>query len=310
VVSLPVQACILDRAPSAEVFWLVRPETAPILESLPGVSGVLCRPQDSDLERVLRDIKPDALLNLGHRDKRMVPAARRAGVPIRVARPRGLAQILCATHVLWTKRTGTGRHEAQNSLDFLKPFEWQIPARAPSPRLLLTPEEMVRGEADLREVPRPRLGVITRGSGGTAGAFPGKLWWEKMLGAAESAGWNPVALSPPDAGTLPPTDIRGLMGRLHACDAVLGVSTGPTHLAAALGVPTLCLMGKRVKHGPDRWMPLGDRVEAMQYPGREDDLGSGMDRLDIGSVLARLEKMGTTRLTFGVYGSERTLKED
>ena len=291
VVSLPVQKCILDNDPSAEVFWLVRPAFAPILDYFPAVSGVLHRQPDNDHERLLMDTRPDALLNFNYRDRRMVPAAKRLRVPIRVARPRDFRQAFCATHIIWGRRTGTGRHEAQNSLDFLKPFKWRIPAQVPHPRLLLTTEEMAQGEADLRSYPRPRLGVVTRGSGGTAGAFPSEPWWAKMLAGAKSAGWNPVVLSPPDAGALPPTDIRGLMGRLHACDAALGVSTGPIHLAAALGVPTLCLMGKRIKHGPDRWTPLGDRVEVMQYEGEEDDLGSGMDRLDVGSVLASLEKM-------------------
>lgn len=79
------------------------------------------------------------------------------------------------------------------------------------------------------------------------------------------------------------------MSRLAASDAVISPSTGPAHLAAALGVPTLCLMGRRVAHGPDRWKPLGERVAALPYPGPEDDLGSGMDRLDANEVLRTLE---------------------
>jgi len=78
------------------------------------------------------------------------------------------------------------------------------------------------------------------------------------------------------------------MGRLRACAAVAGPSTGPVHLAAALGVPVLCLMGRRVHHGPDRWTPLGPRVQVLQYPGPEADLAQGMDRLDPAALLPHL----------------------
>jgi ADP-heptose:LPS heptosyltransferase len=315
VVSLPVQGCILDKDPSAEIFWLIRQETAPILEHLPGVSGVLHRPHDGDLERVIRDVGPNALLNIFHRDRAVVPAAWRAGVPIRVARPRGLGQTLCATHVIWAKRTwdkhtGSGRHESQHALDFLKAMEWPVPdyIPPPPPSLALTQEELSVGRAELQSVPAPRLGAIVSGK---TTISPSAAWWETRLAASKRAGWNPIVLSPPDAvrcgtgtpdavrcgtGTpdasaLPPTGIRGLMARLAACDAVLGVSTGPTHIAAALGVPTLCLMAMGPIHGPARWAPQGRRAAFLQHPGERDDTGAGMDRFPPDTVLAHLERL-------------------
>jgi len=290
VVSLPVHNCILDSDQSAEIFWLVTPDVAPILEHLPGVSGVLHRLPDSDLEQLIRDIKPNTLLNLGHRDREIVPAARRAGVPIRVAKCRGLKQILSATHVVWAKRKG--RHESQCAMDFLKKIKWPVPESIPPPpKLVLTQEETAKGRAELQSVATeasPCLGVITKGN---TCATPSQQWWKKMLEDSKVAGWNPVILSPPDECSLPPTNLRGLMSRLYACDVVLGVSTGPTHLAAALNVPTLCLMTKGIKDGPVRWAPMGNFVKTLQYPGEEDDLGSGMDRLKTDEVLACLDSL-------------------
>src|SRR5512145_870211 len=124
VISLPVMERILSREPAAEIHWLVRPYTAPVLEQLPGVAGIHVRGEDADLEPLLRRLAFDALLNLSHRDKAVVTAAKAAGVSIRVARSRG-RQIWEATHVLWKGRYGTGRHEAENVLDFLKPWGWQ-----------------------------------------------------------------------------------------------------------------------------------------------------------------------------------------
>ena len=284
VISLPVMERILSRQPEAEIHWLVQPYTAPILKALSGVAGVHLREQGQDLEKLLAHLAPEAVLNLSHRDGAVISAAKKLGVPIRVARSRG-RQIWEATHVLWKGRYGTGRHESQNVLDFLKPWHWEggVPA---CPRLVLSAEERSQG---LPLDPRPTLGLILQGSG--AGAFPSQSWWEATIPVLERAGWNPVILSPPAASPLEPTDLRGLMARLSTCRIALGPSTGPLHLASALGVPVLCLMGQRRHHGPDRWAPLGLRVQIIQYPGPEADLSGGMDRLDPRFLLPHLDRL-------------------
>jgi ADP-heptose:LPS heptosyltransferase len=289
IISLPVMERLLSRLPEAEIHWLVRPATAPVLAGLAGVAGVHLRTGDPELAELMARLRFDAVLNLAHRDPQVITAARTAGVPIRVARSRG-RQIWQASHVLWKGRYGSGRHEAMNVLDFLTP--WGFQGGAPAlPELALSPAEREQGRADLANPgdDRPVLGLVIRGSG--AGAFPSPAWWERAMAVAARAGWRPLVISPAEAGPLPPADLRGLMGRLRACAAVLGPSTGPVHLAAALGVPVLCLMGLRPHHGPDRWAPLGRRVQVLQYPGPEADLGGGMDRLDPELLTAHLSRL-------------------
>lgn len=288
LVSLPVMARILEREPGAEIHWLARPATAPILEGIPGIAGVHLREPGQDLAALFKELRPDAVLNLGHRDREVIPAAKAAGVKLRIARARGIGQILGATDRIWNGRTGTGRHEAQHALDFLRPFGW-AGGEPEAPRLALSAQERAAGEADLASWPRPRLGLALRGSG--AGAAPSEAWWIRARAIFEGAGWHPVTLAPPEASEIPPGDLRRLMGRIAACDAVLSPSTGPAHLAAALGVPTVCLMGRRASHGPDRWKPLGAKVLALQYPGAEADAGGGMDRLDPAEVLRALKAL-------------------
>ena len=117
------------------------------------------------------------------------------------------------------------------------------------------------------------------------------LVWDHAIPVWEGAGWHPVTLGPAEASLLPGTDLRGLMARIAACDAVISPSTGPAHLAAALEVPLLCLMGLRSNHSPDRWAPLGNRVQILQYPGPEADLTGGMDRLDPATLLPHLDRL-------------------
>jgi ADP-heptose:LPS heptosyltransferase len=287
VISLPVMERILSRHPEAEIHWLVQAYTAPLLEGLAGIAGVHLRPADAGLTELLARLRPDAVLNLGHRDRAVIAAAKAAGVPVRVARSRG-SQIWNATDVLWRGRFGSGAHEAQNVLEFLRPWGWQGGWPTPG-RLSLSAAELAQGEADLAHLARPRLGIATRSSGSSA--FPSQGWWDRALLVLAGAGWTPVLLSPAEAGVLPATDLRGLMARIRACDAFLGPSTGPTQVAAALGVPVLALMGRSANRGPSRWAPLGPRVQVLQYPGPEADLSGGMDRLDPAGLIVHLERL-------------------
>jgi ADP-heptose:LPS heptosyltransferase len=288
IVSLPVMERIHSRMPAAEVHWLVRPVTAPVLEGLPGVAGIHLRQGDRELAEIMGRHGFDAVLNLGHRDAQVITAARSAGIPIRVARARG-RQIWQASHVLWKGRYGSGRHESMNAMDFLSP--WGFQGGAPVlPELAVRAEETDQGRRELGTGDgRPVLGVVLRGSG--SGAYPSQAWWDRALEVAAQAGWRPLVLSPLGEGPLPATGLRGLMARFRACAAVAGPSTGPVHLAAALGVPVLCLMGLRPHHGPDRWAPLGRRVQVLQYPGPESDLAGGMDRLDPTALLPHLARL-------------------
>jgi hypothetical protein len=306
LVSLPVQKCLLDHYPSAKIFWFVRPETAPILKHLSGVSGVfICNSfRGQTYERIFNYIKPDVLLNLGFTDSMVISAGKKAGIPVRVVAPinmiisrknitRNIRQCLDATHVVWVLRHHFDQHESQFRLLLLKKLGLLVPESIPeavSP--VLTLEEIEQGKVDLIKTPGPRLGVILRG---IAGASPSLLWWEKMLEASRAVGWNPVVLSPAEESDLPQTNLRGLMARLSACDAVIGTSTGPTHLAATMNVPTVCLMGRRKTAGPNRWAPLGRYVGTLQYPGEKNEFGGGMDRFSIDTVLAKLEELQLIR---------------
>lgn len=286
VATLPVMERILSRMPEAEIHWLVRPYTAPLLEGLPGVAGIHLREPDTDLEALFRALRPDAVLNLFCRDGAVITAARRAGVPMRVARPKG-RQILDATHrVQWLQRSFC-RHESELSLDFLRPLEmgdgWPSP-----PRLVISEAERRKAEAELAHVPFPRLGVVVAG---VAAVSPSASWWVQAQEVFQDQGWNPVVLGPPEASSLPATDLRGLLARLACCQALVAPSTGPSHMAAALGLPVLVLLPRRDSVTPARWAPMGERVQIVishQSWTKED---GGMDALDPLELVPHLNRM-------------------
>lgn len=58
--------------------------------------------------------------------------------------------------------------------------------------------------------------------------------------------------------------LRGLMAVLKRCHLMIGNDSGPTHLAAALGVPTVALFTGTNR--PSEWAPIGERVHLIQPP--------------------------------------------
>ena len=55
--------------------------------------------------------------------------------------------------------------------------------------------------------------------------------------------------------------LDGLMALLGSVDAVVASSTGPLHLAAALGTPCVGLYGMTAPVWPERWRPIGPQAD-------------------------------------------------
>lgn len=153
------------------------------------------------------------------------------------------------------------------------------------PRLSATSAERARGRALACAA---RYVVCHPGSGGR-----GKCWSPAgfaravarleapvvvVLGPAEvERGLDPTAFGRARVLLEPPID--DLIALLAGAAAYLGNDAGPTHLAAALGTPTVAVFGPT---DPARWGPRGGRVRIVQ--GDLDTLDPG----DVSTALAQL----------------------
>jgi heptosyltransferase-2 len=54
--------------------------------------------------------------------------------------------------------------------------------------------------------------------------------------------------------------LRQLMAMIGASQALVSGSTGPAHIAAGIGVPTVSLFDPRRNQLPTRWQPLGQGI--------------------------------------------------
>lgn len=80
------------------------------------------------------------------------------------------------------------------------------------------------------------------------------------------------------------TDVTGqmtlpeLIAFIAHADALVAASTGPLHIAAALGLRAVGLFSQRRPIHPGRWQPIGKNAIAIVYHGEETKSGDELDR--------------------------------
>ena len=180
---------------------------------------------------------------------------------------------------------GTGEHITDHLLRPLR--RHGIPIPDPSPHIHLRPEDSVYAETcwQQRGVSSPNV-VFHPGSGGLHKCWP----LERFLELAEELRqrcvqvlflWGPVEEE--RLGRLPdpflplhPPGLLELAGLLARADLFVGNDSGPSHIAAAVGTPTLTLFGPT---DPRLWSPRSSQSRILRAPRRQ------LSALGVDSVL-------------------------
>src|SRR5262245_46636307 len=155
-----------------------------------------------------------------------------------------------------------------------------VPAASARPALYLTQEERGSARAHLsaRGAAAPQVAIHP------GGPYPSRRWSPErfaelisllterrgaacvvVAGPHEQDLSRQICAATPDAIPAGVLSIRDLMGVVGACDLFIGNNSGPLHLAGALGVPTVSVMGPS---DPLRYSPRGfaDRVLRRELP--------------------------------------------
>jgi len=273
ILALPTLAALRRRYPDARLGVVASDYAAPALE-LYSDSVEVWRDSDSNLERLASD-RPDAILFL-YPDVRWAKAARRARVETRVGTRNRLHSWRFNRRVN-VHRKYNAVHEAAYNLLVAEPLIGDTFLSAPELRVdsqveakavgLLAKHGMTQDEDYI---------VLHPGTGGSALDWPVTHFAELatilqrqgrrviITGADQErdicgtvAGHGAVSL----AGA---TDIPVLAGVLAGAQRFVAGSTGPLHLAAAVGTATVALFSPHLGHSPRRWGPLGDTHVVLQ----------------------------------------------
>jgi ADP-heptose:LPS heptosyltransferase len=293
VLSLPVFEYIKSRQPDWTVHAMVAPGSVPLVENDPFIDAVWTWTGSEsgadldDLAGQLRREKFDAVVVLQYQ-KDLARLMKRAGIPKRYGPLSKGSSWFLLNRGSWQSRSRGRRHEMEHNLNLARRLTagWlailgKQDARFPEPRLYLTEGQKAIGQ-DFRRDQAPgceTLAFVHPGSGGSA------LDWEpaRFAGVANTLarrpGWrvfitgsagdketvDTVAedLDPSVEVLLDRFSLREFMGVLASGDLFIGPSTGPLHMAAALGCATVGLFPPVVTMSPDRWGPRGPLSRAI-----------------------------------------------
>jgi heptosyltransferase-3 len=231
------------------------------------------------LVRQVRALCCDAAVVV-HPTPRLALAVFLAGVPVRVGTAYRAYSLLFNRRIREHRRRPPFKHESEHNLNLLRglgitpgpvtPFRWHVASgEARAVEQLLA----ARGVLDARPV------VLHPGSAGSNLNWSASQYGE--LGRRLVGRGVRVLVT----GTAPESELTARVARLIGAEAVdlagqlslvqlaallsrcalyVGSSTGPTHLAAAVGTPVIGLYSPLRSANPQRWRPLGTRVTVLQ----------------------------------------------
>ncbi|HEV8540366.1 MAG TPA: glycosyltransferase family 9 protein [Nitrospiraceae bacterium] len=275
ILCLPVASELHRLRPADTITFLSSLHAAPVLAHHRDLDEVLTltgRERFSELVALFRR-GFDAVLFLKP-FRRLMLAAFVARVPVRVATGYRWYSLL-ANRRVYEHRSDFAKHESEYNLGLLRGLGL-TPGPGKAPELTLTEEERQWARVRLDGLPEARVVVHP-------GGLSSRRWKAEhyqtliqrltregfavvVTGSREEAEEFHAGVTASHAATSHVLDLMGqltlrqLMAVIGASEAVVSGSTGPAHLAAALGVSTVSLFDPRRNQLPARWRPLGRGV--------------------------------------------------
>ncbi|MHC4916382.1 MAG: glycosyltransferase family 9 protein [Planctomycetota bacterium] len=289
--AVPAVRALRAALPEAHIAWAIDDRAAPLLEGLGEVNEFLVMPRRSlrrrsrwarwralaAYRRRLRAGGFDAAVDFQGLAKSALVgyfsgAAKRIGPP----RGNGARELSWLFYNCTPEIPAEARHVAEKSRALLAPLGVDLAADLPSPQLPAHPAAAASVESALAEIglAAGSYAVLNPGAG-----WPTKLWppehFSALAGLIRSELGLEVVVSwfgaeerrtaeeisaGGAARPAPETDLPELAELLRRAALFVGSDTGPTHVAAAAGAPTVALFGPA---DAERNHPLGARVETL-----------------------------------------------
>lgn len=282
VLTLPVFSSLRRCFPRARLSALLRQYTGAIVEGNPFVDEILWYDQDGavvpfgSMRAALKAKRFDAAI-LVRPDLRAALLLASAGIPMRVGTGyRYYSPLL--THRIYEHRSEARHHELEYNLHLLAPFGCDVREELASPvfGVVVTDEARASAETLLRSlgVKSDQCIVVHPGSGGSAADWPPEQF-AALARALEGAGRGTILVTGTQAEAAKARTVAAacagavnLAGRLTVPQlaAVLrssllfvGNSTGPLHVAVAVGTPVLGFYPSVQVMGQRRWGPYSTK---------------------------------------------------
>ncbi len=280
LLSLPMVSRLKQAYPGADVLFLVRTYTQALVHGQEGISGVVLYDTEEGRKpfwsmcRELRSLKLDAVV-VAYPTLRLALLLVGARIPLRIGTGYRWYSLLFNRRLYEHRKRGD-KHEAEYNLALLtllgcSPGKPSPPVFVPGAVARRTADVLL---ADIGVTDGERIVVLHPGSGGSSRDWPLRCFAELARGLVERkarvivtgmkgeeslvrvvvAGLEGLAV--PVVGRLSLEELGALLERAHL---VVANSTGPLHLAAAVGTPVIGFYPPIPHCSSRRWGPLTDR---------------------------------------------------
>ncbi len=289
--TVPVFTALKALLPQAQLTALVRAYTAPLLREHPAVDHLIIDDSSSDLSwfALARELRRESfdIAILVHPSPRAILAAFLARIPVRIGRASNVWQFFL-THRAVQHRSRNEKHEYQYNLDLIQPLDLSPPDIAPRLFPISSLVQIASHRLAEAGLGGTRPWFIHPGHGGSAL----NLSIEQFVRLSDALQQRQIpvcvtlgpqeshlarAFGPAVSGRLgfvsDLPDLAHLVALLPIGRGWSGGSTGPMHLAAAVGLPVAAFFPPLPAMTPKRWGPVGSMTQVFlpattDCPGR------------------------------------------
>lgn len=275
MLTLPLAGYLKQRFPAAQIFFLGKSYTQPLIEACHYISRFLNREELLKSPVLLQEVKADAIIFV-YPDKELAKLAKKINIPVRIGTSHRLFHWLyCNKLVNFTRKNST-LHEAQLNFKLLQPLGIQeLPMINQLPDWYgFQPREAIPNYCQ-----GTRLNLIIHPkSKGSAREWPASYYYElaKQLSPDQfqihitgtQAEGQLIRQQQPELLALPHVqDLTGkltlaqLISLIGQADGLVACSTGPLHIAAALGKRVAGIYPPIKPMHPGRWGPVGKQTK-------------------------------------------------
>lgn len=291
VLTLPLCGVLKQHFPDCKIFFLGRAYTQAIIERCEHVDQYInwdAMKEKSPAAQIaiLQETKADALIHVFPR-KEVLWLGKRAGIPIRIATGRRLNTITKCNKLVFFTRKGSPLHEAQLNLKLLKPLgidkEYSLEELSKLYGFTRTDVAAQKKASEFlksfsSDKKRIVLHPLSKGSAAEWSlenyqkliALLPKEKFDIFITGTKEEGEKIMAQSPIKGEHV--HDVTGrfslaeLIEFISECDALVAASTGPLHIASALGKKAIGLYSPKRPIHPGRWAPVGKDTHVLVAP--------------------------------------------
>jgi ADP-heptose:LPS heptosyltransferase len=275
MLTLPVAGLLKEKFPGIRICFLGKSYTQPLIEASRHVDVFLDREKVLADPTLLRQTGAEAIVHV-FPDKAVAKAAKGAGVSLRIGTSHRLFHLFTCNRLVNLSRKNSDLHEAQLNVKLLQPLGIEeVPSLSDLGNLygmrtgLPLPDELKPHFADGRF----RL-ILHPKSKGSAREWPVRQYFDLakslppeqfllFITGTQSEG-EAIRSQKPELLQLPhvtdltgKVSLSGLLAVIARSDGLVACSTGPLHIAAAMGKLAIGIYPPIRPMHPGRWAPVG-----------------------------------------------------